>query len=90
MTYIVVVRGPDGETIHRGKDIYYVLYRVHRRWSTGKFVTWSKEMDACVRAKYRELSARELAAEMSAKFGVRITKNMVIRRWHTLKRREKR
>lgn len=84
-SYVIVVRGPHGSTIYRGKDIRGMVHRVRRRFAPPPGLEWTDTMESYIRKNYRLHSASMIAAELSETTGKRITKNMVIRRWHKMR-----
>jgi len=87
--YIIVVRGPHGSAIYRGKDIRKVVHRVRQRFAPPPGLEWTEEMEAYIRKNYRLRSTSMIAADLSETTGKKITKNMIIRRWHKMKGKAK-
>lgn len=58
------------------------------RTSYTKRIKWTAESEKYVRDHYHEMTKTELADKLRSRFKQPFTKNAVIKRWHTLKRKD--
>jgi len=83
MGYIVIIK-KEGDPLNtygiwRRNSLEGVLQAIRRVASRRRFTPWTDERDAFVKANYRTMTTREIAAELSA-CGVEFTRNSVISR----------
>lgn len=77
--------------VWRGCTAYHVIksaYSAATRVSEGRtkrMKPWNPRTDAYVKENYRRISTSQIAADLTAKFKRKYTKNMIISRYHRIK-----
>lgn len=94
MAYIVVVKAEGSANageIFRGDDPVELFGRLRRKFKGRKKPSWfGKATDRFIMARYHvDLSAQQIAEQLSLRSSppATVTKNMVISRYHTLRKR---
>jgi hypothetical protein len=84
-------KGETKTRVWRGCTAYHVIksaYAAATRVSEGrnqKAKAWPPRADAYVKENYSRFSKSQIAAELTAKYKRKYTKNMVISRYHRIK-----
>jgi hypothetical protein len=84
-------KGQTYTRVWRGHSYYHVLksaYAAATRIYEGKpkrLKPWGPRQDAILLENYRRISTSQIAADLTAKFKRKYTKNMIISRYHRIK-----